>query len=662
MTGSSVVAAFAILAGAITPAAAGVTRSPAGQGPGGTLPPVRYAVAFPNAPHHEAEITVRFPGIAGDTLRVRMSVSSPGRYARMEFARNVYGFRAFDGGGKELAVARPDPHQWDIAGHDGTVEIRYTLFGDRADGTFTGIDATHAHLNMPATFAWAMGMEERGIEIGFLPPAGSGWKAATQLFPTHHPMMFTAPDLEYFLDSPTELSAHTLRSWRASPDDTAYTFRMALHHNGSEAEADAYAAMCRRIVGEARMVFGEYPAFDNREYAFIVDYLPWVAGDGMEHRNSTSITSTGPLSTSAAANVSTVAHEFFHAWNVERIRPKSLQPFDLAKSNMSGELWFAEGFTNYYDRLIRKRAGITGIDRFAAQLGSTLDGFLRSPGRRHFSAEEMSRMAALIDGATFPDRMNSANTWYSYYPFGDMIALALDLTLRSRSGGTTLDDYMRSVWAAHGRTEVPYEGADLARLLGVLTNDVAFARDFFSRYVSGRETADYAALLAPAGLLLRRTDSGKASIGHANLEYRDGRAIIASAPAESSPIFRAGLDLGDTILAIGERPIASGADLDSLLSRRGPGDELGIEYAQRGVRSKGTLRLAEAPEYEVVTYERAGTPLTEEHRRFREAWLGSLDPRPGPALAKYCRECRREYPFEFDFCHYDGKELNITRE
>ena len=97
-----------------------------------------------------------------------------------------------------------------------------------------------------------------------------------------------------------------------------------------------------------------HPAFDNREYLFIVDYLPWVAGDGMEHRNSTSITATGPLSTNAAGNVSTVAHEFFHAWNVERMRPKSIEPFDFEKANMSGELWFAEGFTNYYDRLIQR--------------------------------------------------------------------------------------------------------------------------------------------------------------------------------------------------------------------------------------------------------------------------------------------------------------------
>ncbi|HLF14479.1 MAG TPA: PDZ domain-containing protein, partial [Bacteroidota bacterium] len=624
--------------------------------------PVTYTVSFDNAAHHEAAVTARFTGVSGGPLEVRMSRSSPGRYALMEFARNVYSFRAFDGKGNELAVTRPDPHQWDVSGHDGTVEIRYTLFGDQANGTFTGIDASHAHLNMPATFAWARGMEERPIGIEFKKPAGSGWKAATQLFPTRHPMMFTSPDLQYFMDSPTELSDYTLRTWRAGPGDTAFTFKLALHHNGTDAEADAYAAMSQRIVEETWTVFGEYPAFDNGEYVFIVDYLPWVSGDGMEHRNSTSITSAQPLRTHAPGNVGTVAHEFFHAWNVERMRPKPLEPFNFDKANMSAELWFAEGVTNYYDRLIRMRAGIFGMDRFTQSLGSTLSWFLNSPGRRYFSAQEMSQKAPLTDGAIFPDITNETNTYFSYYPFGDVIGIALDLTLRSRFPGLSLDTFMRKAWEVHGRTEVPYMNADLENVLAGLTNDPGFAREFFSKYVAGHEAAGYARLLAPAGLLLRQKDSGKASIGAVFLQYRDTCAVIGSGPPETSAMFRAGLDRGDTILTIDENKIGSKADLDSLLSKHRPGDRVDIEYIQRGKKISGSMTLGESQAYEVVTHEKAGIPLTDAEREFRRNWLGSRNPGAGPPPVKYCHECKREYPFEYEFCHYDGKELKITRE
>jgi len=623
--------------------------------------PVSYVISFENAVHHEAEVSVRFDGLTGDRLEVVMSRSSPGRYAPMEFARNVYRFRAFDGKGRELAVTRPDPHEWDVSGGDGTIEIRYTLFGDQADGTFTGIDASHAHLSMPATFAWARGMQERPIVIEFKTPAGSGWKIATQLIPSHHPGMFTAPGLQYFMDSPTELSDHALRTWRTAPGDSAYTFTLALHHNGTDAEADAFATIARRIVEEAREVFGEYPAFDDGEYTFIVDYLPWVSGDGMEHRNCTSITGRNPLRTSAVQNAGTLAHEFFHAWNVERMRPRSLEPFDFEKANMSAELWFAEGFTNYYERLIRLRAGIIGMDRFTESLGSTLSGFLNSPGRKYFSAEENSRKAPLVDGAAFPAPTNDVNTNFSYYPFGDVIGIALDLTLRARHPGLDLDAFMRKAWQIHGRTEVPYTNDDLEKILADLTHDTAFARDFFSRYVAGHEAADYARLLAPAGLLLRQKDSGKASIGSVTLQYRDTCAVIGGGPTETSAMYRAGLDRGDTIFTIDGRKFAAKADLDSLLSRHRPGDRVGIEYLQRGRRLSGTLTLLEADQVEVVTVERAGIPLTEPERAFRQAWLGSRNPRAGPVPVKYCPTCRREYPLEYEYCHYDGIELKITR-
>jgi len=589
----------------------------------------------------------------------------------MEFTRNVYNFRAYDGRGRELVVTRPNPHQWDIAGHDGTVEIRYTLYGDYGNGTFTGIDASHAHLNMPATFAWARGMEKRPVEVEFKIPSGSKWKVATQLFGTHHPTMFTAPDMQYFLDSPTEISNFTLRTWESKDGDTSYTFRLALHHEGSGAEADAFAAMCKRVVEESWTVFDEFPRFDNGEYTFIADYLPWISGDGMEHRNSTFILSTRPLKTNAVRHLATVAHEFFHVWNVERVRPRSLEPYDFERSNMSMELWFAEGFTNYYGRLLRMRAGVSGIDKFAASLGSNLNGVVLTPGRKYFSAQEMSGKAAVMDGARFRDRMNLGNTYYSYYPFGDAIATALDLTLRGRGigepaepvqlSGLSLDGFMKKVWLAHGKTEVPYTNDDLRDLLGEYSGDRNFADEFFSKYVGGHDVADYKTLLEPAGFLFHMKDSGKASFGRGSVDFQNEKLVLGSGTIVSSAWYSAGLDRFDSVLTIAGGKISSQSDLDSLFSKHKPGQIVDIEYIQRGIPREGQITFIEEPTLEVLTYERAGLPVTAAMLAFRKNWLGSRNPAAEP-LVKYCPTCKREFPFEYEFCHYDGAGLKVTRE
>src|SRR5690606_31948599 len=354
---------------------------------------VRYEVSFPNLSRHEAEITIVYTGLGLEPLELRMSRSSPRRYALHEFAKNVYNVRAVDGSGRALRITRPNPHQWNVEGHDGTVRVSYTLFGDHADGTYVGIDLTHAHLNTPATFMWARNTGDRPISITFRVPAESGWRVATQLRPTSDPLRFTAPHLQYFMDSPTELSAHETREWQVTSGGRTQTIRIAMHHLGTSAELDEYAAHTRRIVEQQAAVYGELPELDFGTYTFIADYLPWVRGDGMEHRNSTIVTSTSSLASNMTGVLGTVSHEFFHTWNVERIRPASLEPFDFEEENMSGELWFAEGFTNYYGPLVLRRADVWDDARYASSLGGTVNAVLNSPGRAFFSPIEMSMQA-----------------------------------------------------------------------------------------------------------------------------------------------------------------------------------------------------------------------------------------------------------------------------
>jgi len=394
------------------------------------------------------QVEVTFPELPAGTLQIRMSRSSPGRYALHEFAKNVYDVRVTDGGGKPLIAARPNPHQWDVSGHDGTVRVTYRIFGDRVDGTYLSIDTTHAHINMPAALMWARGLERRPATVRFEPPAGATWRVATQLFPGADANTFTAPNLQYLMDSPSEFGAFALRTF--SVEDSGGrkpTFRVAVHHQGSDEELAAYARDTEAIVREARNVYGEYPAFENNTYTFLADYLPWANGDGMEHRNSTVLTSSGSLRASRAGLLGTVSHEFFHSWNVERIRPQSLEPFNFEEANMSGELWLAEGFTSYYGPLIVHRAGLTDAATYARSLSGTINAVMFDPGRRIRTAEEMSRFAPFVDAATSIDPTNFSNTFISYYTWGAAIGLGLDLSLRERSDGRiTLDHFMRALW------------------------------------------------------------------------------------------------------------------------------------------------------------------------------------------------------------------------
>ncbi|MGV3641034.1 MAG: M61 family metallopeptidase, partial [Adhaeribacter sp.] len=507
--------------------------------------PLRYTLSFPNAVHHEASISAVFAGLPAGTLAVRMARSSPGRYALHEFAKNVYQVRAFDGAGKELAVTRPNPHQWDVSGHDGTVRFTYTLFGDRADGTYAQIDGSHAHLNMPATLVYALGLENRPAELHFELPAGKNWQVATQLpAKAGNPQVFEARNLQYLMDSPVEIADLQFREWQVGPAGKEQTIRLALHSPAKAADVEAYARQAQKITAEAAAVFRAYPNFDFGRYTFLACYVPQASGDGMEHRNSTFLTSAAILAGDASNHLSTLSHEFFHAWNVERLRPRSLEPFNFADANMSGELWFAEGFTSYYGDLLLCRSQVFSPRDYPASLSGDLNYVLNAPGSRFASPVEMSYQAPFVDAARSVDPVNRHNTYISYYPFGSVVGLALDLSLRSRFKNISLDIYLQAAWKQYGQPEKPYQLADLEQVLAQVTGDEKFAAGFFRRHVYGRELADYKTLLAPAGMLLRRRNAGKASLGPENLQEVQGKVVLASGAAIGSPLYQAGLEGG----------------------------------------------------------------------------------------------------------------------
>ncbi|MDB4292009.1 PDZ domain-containing protein [Maribacter sp.] len=577
-----------------------------------------YLISFENAVHHEATVTVTFPDINTDTLSVRMSRTSPGRYALHEFAKNVYGLKAFDSKGNALQVIRPNPYEWQIIGHDGTVQINYIVFANRGDGTYSQIDETHAHLNIPATFIYAPGLQDREIHVNFKVREDLGWKVATQLQQLSDGM-YSAPNLAYFMDSPSELSAYHLREFEVTDaNGNQQNIRLALHHNGSEAESDAYFEQVKKVVLAEKEVYGELPVFDFGEYTFLACYLPNASGDGMEHRNSTILTSTRSLVDGGMErNIGTVSHEFFHAWNVERIRPKSLEPFDFEEANMSGELWFAEGFTSYYTGLILCRAGIVSPEKYVEGLTRTFNYVWNSPARQFFNPIEMSFQAPFVDAATSVDPVNRENTFISYYSYGSVLGLALDLSLREQ--GLHLDDYMKMVWQAYGKTEKSYVIKDLHNTLNEYAGK-AFGDAFFNTYIYKSGMPAYEKLLSSVGVTLKGTPE-KPYLGISAILDGDGHGAVTSNPKIGSPAYKAGMDKGDVIMAINNMPFPTGENFDTYIEKFKVGDSLSVSFERFGKEKTTQVILESNPNYSIFLMEKEGGVPSSEVLEKRKQWL-----------------------------------------
>jgi predicted metalloprotease with PDZ domain len=597
---------------------------------------VAYRVTFPEPEHHWLQVEATFPDAGRDPLVVRMSRSSPGRYAVHEFAKNIFSFEAFDGQGRALRPVRLDADSWRIDGHDTTVRVVYRLFGDEPDGTYLGIDTTHAHINMPAAFLWADGLDARPIRLTFVPPAGSAWRTATQLFATSDPFSFTAPNLQYFMDSPVELADLVVSTFEVTIAGRTSTFRVAAHSDGSQQDIDAFAASIARLIREQAAVYGELPDYEPGAYTFLFDFVGWAGADGMEHRNSTSISFPNLSMRTAEGRLRAldiVSHEFFHAWNVERIRPAGIEPFDFTRENVTCCLWLAEGFTEYYGPLLLTRAGLTpgAPTEDVAQT-------MTSPARGVRSAVEMSEQAPFADAGIANDLTDRDRTYTSYYTQGSALALALDLSLRERTAGrVTLDDYMRRLWQVFGAPPGPRPGyvaraytlTDLRAELATVSGDRGFADGFFDRYIEGRDTPDFVRLLGLAGFNVQPAAPGRGWIGDVRTRDISGGLIIGidatgrrGTVSFRTPLYDAGIDEGDVITAIDGRP-ASRLAWSSIANRK-PGERMTFTVRRRdGRQFDAMLTVGSDPRVTIEPLEASGGTPTAAQLAFRQAWLAS---------------------------------------
>ena len=576
---------------------------------------ISYTLDLSQVQQHALRIHVDFPAVPPGVFYVKMPQASPGRYAQHNFAKNVYDVTVSGGAAGGTQVNRVDPTTWAVTGHAGAVRFSYTLFANGGDGTYSGIDNRKLHLNMPASFVYGEQLNDRPVLLRLPADQRPDWTVATQLVDVGN-RQFAAPNYYYFYDSPTMVGDIMRESFTVASGQRVDTIEVAMMHDGSQETFAGYVVMVDSVVRAQQRIYGELPAFDYGRYTFLCAYNRYIGGDGMEHRNSTICSAPIDLAGNERRLIGTVSHEFFHCWNVERIRPASLEPFDFDHVNMSGELWFAEGFTSYYDDLALLRAGLLDPATYVSRLAGQLNYVELRPGRRHRGPIAMSQQAPFVDAATANDPDNYANTFVSYYPYGATLGLALDLELRQRD--RTLDDLMRLMWQRYGKPEIPYHVRDIELALGEVSQDTAWAREWFAEHVYGSALPNFAELLAPYGLEIRQQQPDSAGFFGLRLGDTEAGLRVEGDILENNPLYAAGLDRGSLITQVNGTPVSTLADWTAVVQDLTIGTTYTVAFTQLGRPVSGRFVAEADPSY---TGRLVDAP-TEAQLNRRRDWLG----------------------------------------
>jgi predicted metalloprotease with PDZ domain len=589
------------------------------------------AMSRPNSHLFEVSIAVEMP-TSLESLDFQMPIWSPGRYAVFDFAKNVQEFRVAElpppRSGCEHAAApvtRVDTQTWRLftCGADH-VTVSYKVFANDLSGTFSQLDSQHANFNGGCVFMYVVNHKPDPVKLTIDPP--KGWRIVNGRMDRPEQREWVFPDWDIMIDTPTEIAP----DWTMDDFEVDGKHYHVMVHSlvGNEGgKRPALVLDIQKIVRAETAMWGA-PEFDS--YTFLIHFAADDhSSDGMEHLTSTQVIMPGKLGDPGVyeATLDAIAHEFFHVWNVKRLRPIELGPWDFTKPANTRGLWIAEGFTNYYGHLMQRRAGLWDDAQFLRTMIEYITEIENAPGSRLMSAEDSSLSAPFIDDAPHAQQTNLANSSISYYSRGELLALVLDLLIRGKTKGqASLDDVMRRAYeefylkspnATYYLRGRGYRNEDFERVASeVAGRDLG---DFFKRYAQGVESPPYDEALAQVGLRLVREPRQPVSIGiSAEADDASGRLKIGGVRPDS-PAEEAGLADGDIIVSFGGLTLTS-ANWLKTLSRYKPGDrvEVAVQRDRNTIKTSITLGQPEVFNYRIEEIKNAAP----EAKALRAAWLG----------------------------------------
>jgi predicted metalloprotease with PDZ domain len=536
------------------------------------LEPIRYLVTFTAPQTHYLEIEAVVPVDGRPHIELMMPVWTPGSYMVREFARHVEGFGARDGQGRELPVEKTRKNRWRVhTGGTTAVSIRYRLYAHELSVRTNWVDERFALINGAATFVTLVEQTVRPHEVRIVLP--SAWKqtmTGLTAVPGGQPHHYRAPDFDTLVDAPIVAGNPVVHRFTVEGKEH-YLVNIG---DSSGWDGERSVGDLEKIVREAFKLWRELP-YDKYLFLNVIA----EAGGALEHKNST-VMMAGRWSTTTRPAyltwLSQAAHELFHAWNVKRLRPIELGPFDYENENYTESLWIVEGFTDYYADLLLERAGITTREEYLQALASTIESVQATPGR----------LVQAVNRASFdawikyyrPDE-NSVNTSISYYTKGTVLAFLLDAKIRRGTGDArSLDDLMRLAFQRYSGPK-GYTPEDFKVLVEEVMGSPRGVREWFASAVESATELDYREPFDWFGLQFRETSLvPRASLGVTT--RNDNGRLIVTAVARDVPASPAGLNVEDEILAIGEVRVRA-SQLESLLTQYQPGTSVSVLLARR---------------------------------------------------------------------------------
>lgn len=502
---------------------------------------IHYYVAMPQPQTHLYEVSLLLQNCPSPILDLKFPVWTPGSYLVREYSKNLQDFTAYCDD-KPLQVCKVSKNHWQINTKDITnvslVTIKYRIFAAELSVRTNHLDSTHGYFNGAALFFRIPNYDKLPIDITIEAPSKQ-WRVTTALPPVPGKAnTFRAADFDTLVDSPFEIGTHEVYNFEV----LGKPHELAIWGKGNY-QVERMISDIKRIIEVEAEMFGGLP---YSRYIFLLHLFAQAYG-GLEHKDSCSLIYQrfGFRDKDKYERfLQLVAHEFFHLWNVKRIRPKGLEVFNYDAENYTPSLWFCEGTTSYYDLLIPLRAGIYDATSYLSHLSQEITRYQNTPGRKVQPLSESSFDAWI---KLYRPDANSGNSQISYYLKGEMVSLLLDLMIRaSHRNHKSFDNVLFIMWEQFGKNEIGFTPEQLQSVIeSVAETDLS---DFFERYIDGLEDLPFNRFLEPFGLQLIGDNNEEPYLG-VRVSTENGREIIKFVEA-GSPAQIAGIDAGDELLAI----------------------------------------------------------------------------------------------------------------
>ena len=561
--------------------------------------PILYRLAPHDPAGHRYRITLTIQAPAPDGQRLSLPAWIPGSYLIRDFSRQIESLTAHCGN-RRVAVDKIDNHTWQAAPCDGPLRVEYTVYAWDLSVRGAHLDETHGFFNGTSVFLRVHGQDHLPCLVDLAPPRGiDGWKVYTSLPEArghtgaarrHGFGLYLAPDYDALIDHPVEMGTPQVASFTAHGAEHELVFTGVAPNLDLARITDDVRRICETQIAFFEPRGKRAPFLDSSDrYVF----MTMVTGDGyggLEHRASTALmTARKDLPVLGQQGqgegyrgfLGLVSHEYFHTWNVKRIKPQAFVPYDLAQPDLTRLLWVFEGFTSYYDDLLLLRSNVITQNDYLRLLAKTITSVARTPGRHKQSVAESS-----FDAWTryYKQDENSPNTLVSYYTKGALVALGLDLLIRQESAGAhSLDDVMRLLWQRYGRDFYRGKAQGLAEdgLPALIKEATGVdARRFIARHAYGTADVPLAELLAAQGVKLQ----WKASVNIPSLDVRtrkQGDSLVLATVLEGGAGHKGGLSAGDVLVAIDGLKVEGAAGVEVLLGQYRVGDRVSVHVFRR---------------------------------------------------------------------------------